>query len=475
MSKDHLQDIGELFQSVNTPVEKEELIQIEQYFQQNEDNETERAAVQWLCEQAEVTEEDFYFLPNHGITPFCYYKDGIFLGFNVLSIQYFEWTNMGEGLDLKIQMTKEAVKKGKFSKLLDLTETIAQPLVFEYYFHQLPDDKKYELFIDMYILQEYGFTYYQPEIVKEAIEKLPAEYRERAMEELLKEDSVGEDGTITIYRGMGEASTPIEQAMSWTLSPKIAYFFANRFGRGGYIVKAQTQVNDVIDFINRRNEKEIVVLPEHVTILENEKAIDTAEEMELLEDKGLVQEYQMNVKGYLREEHFKNPTGIHGSRHMKRVLLHCLSLSNAIGLPENERGILVLTALYHDIGRTHDYGCTEHGKWSVEKKKELDLPSEYVTVNEWGDPGMVYPTEEEEEVMEFLMTYHCRNDKEAESAWNRMEDGETKEMIKRLFPVFKDADALDRVRIGDLDPTYLRTPEAKKRLQFAEDVYKMLE
>lgn len=475
MSNEQLREVSELFQSVNTPVKEDEMIEIQSYFETAENREKEEEAVQLLCEKAGVEKNDFYFLPNHGITPFCYYKEGVFLGFNVLDKQYFEFMNLGEGLELKIEMTKNAVKKGDFGKLLDLTDTIGRPLVFEYFFHALPDDKKYELFIDLYILQEYGFTHYQPDIVSEALEKQPKELREQAVKEMMAESGVKEGEMITLYRGMGDASTSVRQAMSWTLSPQTANFFANRMGRGGYIVKAEVRVENVIDFIDRRNEKEVIVLPKHVTILENEKSIDTAEEMEILEDEGLVKEYQLNVRGFLREEHFKSPTGIHGVRHTKRVMLHCLSLSNAIGLPENERGVLVMTALYHDIGRTHDYGCTEHGKWSVEKKRELGLPSEYVSVNEWDDLEYMSPTEDEEEVMEFLMTYHCRNDKEADKELNRMKSGVKKEMIQRLFPIFKDADALDRVRIGDLDPNFLRTTEAKKRLRFAEDVYKLLE
>ncbi len=36
--------------------------------------------------------------------------------------------------------------------------------------------------------------------------------------------------------------------------------------------------------------------------------------------------------------------------------------------------------------------------------------------------------------------------------------------------LLKDADGLDRVRIGDLDPRYLRTSEALEMLDFAEQL-----
>lgn len=37
--------------------------------------------------------------------------------------------------------------------------------------------------------------------------------------------------------------------------------------------------------------------------------------------------------------------------------------------------------------------------------------------------------------------------------------------------LLKDADGLDRVRLGDLDPSYLRFPEARDMVGFAEDLY----
>jgi len=36
-----------------------------------------------------------------------------------------------------------------------------------------------------------------------------------------------------------------------------------------------------------------------------------------------------------------------------------------------------------------------------------------------------------------------------------------------VFQVLKDADALDRVRLGDLDPSYLRFPESLERVDIA--------
>jgi hypothetical protein len=41
----------------------------------------------------------------------------------------------------------------------------------------------------------------------------------------------------------------------------------------------------------------------------------------------------------------------------------------------------------------------------------------------------------------------------------------------RLTSLLKDADGLDRVRLGDLDPRYLRNPEARNMVAFAEALF----
>ena len=62
-----------------------------------------------------------------------------------------------------------------------------------------------------------------------------------------------------------------------------------------------------------------------------------------------------------------------------------------------------------------------------------------------------------EELVLRLISAHCRNDS--------MFDGTERERL--LFYMLKDADGLDRVRIFDLDPRYLRLEASRKRTEFA--------
>ena len=65
-------------------------------------------------------------------------------------------------------------------------------------------------------------------------------------------------------RGEGDKSTSYTEAYSWTISKEIADFFAHRFDSDGIIYKAKVRQQDILDYINDRNEQEILVFPENV-------------------------------------------------------------------------------------------------------------------------------------------------------------------------------------------------------------------
>jgi len=44
--------------------------------------------------------------------------------------------------------------------------------------------------------------------------------------------------------------------------------------------------------------------------------------------------------------------------------------------------------------------------------------------------------------------------------------------VDRLAALLKDADGLDRVRLGDLDPRYFRHKEARGMVKFARQLYR---
>lgn len=147
----------------------------------------------------------------------------------------------------------------------------------------------------------------------------------------------------------------------------------------------------------------------------------------------------------IKEEHYREPWGIHGIPHVKRVLYLAEKISSHYDLTEEEEQILALAVCYHDIGRVHNEVDPEHGQLSCRKIVSLGLlENENLLL---GEKDLIFR----------LIKAHCLDD----SAF----EGTDREEL--LFYILKDADGLDRVRIFDLDPFYLRCYESKELTELA--------
>jgi hypothetical protein len=105
----------------------------------------------------------------------------------------------------------------------------------------------------------------------------------------------------------------------------------------------------------------------------------------------------------------------------------------------------------HDLARTHDGRCPEHGGWAWTRLQ--DLPD----VRERLVRGGVRP--EDWPAVEAAVTVHSCGELPAEDPhW-------------RLAALLKDGDALDRVRLGDLKAKWLRHPEAVAMVPFASSLF----
>lgn len=176
-----------------------------------------------------------------------------------------------------------------------------------------------------------------------------------------------------------------------------------------------------------------------------------------LEQEGLEREYQrLAGDEALLQSQFHRPASIHGISHMKRVLLHALFLSFLLRLPLQDRRVLLYAAAYHDIGRQHDALCERHGADSVEKLHLQELQEAL--------------TPEDLRTLTFIMQWHCIADNRGLQALAQLSFADP-ERTRRLFLLFKDCDALDRVRILDLDFRYLRCKQSR---QLALVAYQLL-
>jgi hypothetical protein len=146
--------------------------------------------------------------------------------------------------------------------------------------------------------------------------------------------------------------------------------------------------------------------------------------------------------------------------HARRVLVHATAIAEALGLEPWQREAVELAACWHDIGRTHDRVDYFHGAKSAGKVVALGLHE--------GIEPHVYET------ALFAVTHQCGSERHAEEAACHVryfvDPGGSGSWMRRfvdavdvmsVFVVLKDADGLDRVRLGDLDMSYMRTDPAK--------------
>ena len=152
-------------------------------------------------------------------------------------------------------------------------------------------------------------------------------------------------------------------------------------------------------------------------------------------------------------EHFRHHSTIHGQSHVARVMVHALRLIEATGW-EHEAARLWAAVYLHDLERTHDGKCLRHGanavaRWEEQLPLRLHLMSGGIEEADYADIALA-------------VELHCLPNSEEpphdHPSWP-------------LVALLKDADGLDRVRLGDLDPSYLRLPQSLTMIEFAQQLY----
>ena len=161
---------------------------------------------------------------------------------------------------------------------------------------------------------------------------------------------------------------------------------------------------------------------------------------------------------FLRPDGHDASRTIHGVRHTLRVWVHAMELASALGFENWQREALHHAAIWHDIGRTHDGADYYHGAKSAGRAVGMGLHLDPAV-----DPFVL-------ETTLFAVTHHCGSEHHAElaAAWLPETKGGWD-----AFRVLKDADALDRVRLGrwDLDPSQLRFDASHTRIDRAWEMW----
>lgn len=144
---------------------------------------------------------------------------------------------------------------------------------------------------------------------------------------------------------------------------------------------------------------------------------------------------------------------IHGQGHIERVILLSLLLSFYYKLNKNDTDILRYAASLHDTKRVDDSYDTEHGY------RAALYSIDYAKIDE-----------SDKNILQAVLATHSRSDIDMDKT---IEEFFVKDMdrARYLSKLFKDADALDRVRLGDLDQKYLRNDFSHDLVDFSNKLF----
>lgn len=136
----------------------------------------------------------------------------------------------------------------------------------------------------------------------------------------------------------------------------------------------------------------------------------------------------------LRKNHFDHQSGLHGIAHTYRVMINTLLISNR--LDDKKAGLLAFCgAFIHDMARKHDGKCSKHGPDSAAFK----LPAFSELFSGYGVTPLAMNYIRE------AVIQHSYNE-----TLTKADEGYF------VMAILKDADGLDRCRLHDLNPSFLR-------------------
>ena len=167
---------------------------------------------------------------------------------------------------------------------------------------------------------------------------------------------------------------------------------------------------------------------------------------------------------------FRRDSRLHGVGHTQRVHIHAQRLLGELGWDEDDAQLVLSAAIWHDIGRETDGIEPRHGERSVLRTYQLGL----LTTLPPADAAVV----------RFAIHRHSLPDRGAAARAAELATDPDEacrlaepERALRVLWLLKDADALDRIRLGFgdcADPGQLRHPEAVAQIPFAAELFTVL-
>ena len=145
-------------------------------------------------------------------------------------------------------------------------------------------------------------------------------------------------------------------------------------------------------------------------------------------------------------------SNIHTRMHEEHVLLFSLLMAEDAALSDEEKDVLGAAAVFHDTRRQNDRYDVGHGRRAAQYYKQF-----------CEQKGLI-----SDDRVDFLLSYHDQPD-ELGLAFLKENDFSG---LKSLYDIFKDADGVDRVRLGPnaLDCDRLRTRKSLTLVPLAKQL-----
>lgn len=168
-------------------------------------------------------------------------------------------------------------------------------------------------------------------------------------------------------------------------------------------------------------------------------------------------QYEETMRNLKRDILYTSRT--HGWQHIERVILLGAHIAQNEHFNEKETRMLLLCCAYHDIGRVSDWYAPHHGSKSARKIEDGILGHLLDGLNE-----------DEIKIIECAVAAHSDKDSKI-SSYEESYEISNHEMFFKIASCLKDADNLDRVRLGDFNPKYLRHEKSRELADFAQELY----
>ncbi len=401
------------------------------------------APLQDQIDAAGLRIDDFYFDPEDAETPYRYYRGMVLLDFSLVHHRILEIKALISRMEKDIN---ESVARRDFDRFLSLVDPRLAPDLFMEVFNFIPDQDKYRLFERVWRYNERSQEVFSEDFVKKA-----ARYQGVTSTQPVADEA----GYVEVYRSKTIEEHLSAPASSWTTDVNIAIYSALPFDPVPPIYRGRVNLKNIISYDDNKSKKEIKVRPHKLEQVEVMQLINLLEFTAELREAEIIEQYDSYCQR-INNGWFHNPTGIHALSHTKRVLLLSMLIAYLEKYDDEDRNILCLASIYHDIGRKNDGYDPEHGIASYDKIIAEQLPA--------------LDNQPDQEILRFLVQNHAIPDQSAYKKLNHYDLADVERTIK-LFDAFKDADGLDRVRLKDLNPEYLRTSSAHRLLLAAHQLY----